>query len=64
MPSCTRTLLVRLGVHRTQGDTDTYAEQQPHEENSLDEILKLRVYRSLNKQRLTLLIKELRLSVS
>ena len=35
-----------LGDHRTQGDKTPTSEEQPHEENSLDEILQLRGQRS------------------
>ena len=35
-----------LGIHRTQGDQIPTNEEQPHEENSLDEILQLRGLRS------------------
>ena len=36
----------KLGIHRKQGDQRPTSEEQPHEENSLDEILQLRGLRS------------------
>ena len=36
----------KLGSHRTQGDQVPTNAEQPHEENSLDEILQLRGLRS------------------